>query len=445
MQFTDTYAIDSIKYYVSRCSARSSKLRAGLGPSKLGWLRIKSKSRFKEEVFSTRICHVWERFWPLEIGGLERYIIGLSHFLWHNDPQMCFLLITGRMKLALLGKRIKKYEDAGWLKVYRLGPNIVGVIDNVFLNTLHSRLKTLENMSLTALYHEAVRWDQMREVDVFHVHGIWGDLQYAKMGVLLSRHFEKPLVISLHGSFVGSPENGGMPLESPEIRKILATDAGAIITYSPEVLGTLKKMGFERKSHYIPNFVDTASFSRRGIPCQRKGTRIVSVSRLVTGLDQDIIIRAFGRVHAIIPQATLQIVGYGEMYEPLKRLVTQLKLSGQVSFVGRQTDVRSFLWNSDIFVATNFGYMATLEAWAAGLAVIAPDFGIMKDIIVDGENGILVPPNDPGKLAIAIVRLLKDSKLRETIASNGEKAAEEYDIREVASRIARIYDSLRSS
>jgi glycosyltransferase involved in cell wall biosynthesis len=236
-----------------------------------------------------------------------------------------------------------------------------------------------------------------------------------------------------------------MPLESPEIRKILATDAGAIITYSPEVLGTLKKMGFERKSHYIPNFVDTASFSRRGIPCQRKGTRIVSVSRLVTGLDQDIIIRAFDRVHAIVPQATLQIVGYGEMYEPLKRLVTQLKLSGQVSFVGRQTDVRSFLWNSDIFVATNFGYMATLEAWAAGLAVIAPDFGIMKDIIVDGENGILVPPNDPGKLAIAIVRLLKDSKLRETIASNGEKAAEEYDIREVASRIARIYDSLRSS
>ena len=36
--------------------------------------------------------------------------------------------------------------------------------------------------------------------------------------------------------------------------------------------------------------------------------------------------------------------------------------------MGKQTDVRKFLWNSDIFVATNFGYMASLEAWSAGLS-----------------------------------------------------------------------------
>jgi glycosyltransferase involved in cell wall biosynthesis len=110
--------------------------------------------------------------------------------------------------------------------------------------------------------------------------------------------------------------------------------------------------------------------------------------------------------------------------------------------MGKQTDVPKFLWNSDIFIATNFGYIATLEAWSAGLAVIAPDFGIMTETITHGENGLLVKPQNVEALSSAIISLLKDKQLREKLAFNGAQTVQEYDIRTVAPKMAQVYRSV---
>lgn len=387
------------------------------------------------------VCHVWERFWPIEIGGLERYIMGLSSYL-AKSQQIDFSLITGRTKILLVTKNIKKIEDAGYIKVYRLGPRPVDLVNGLFMYATKRQPRYLEKPKLASLCHEAARWKTAQNADIFHIHGVWADLEYIKLGIYLSRHFRKPMVLTLHGSFVGDPQHGGMPLKSPVVKNILFNYADAITTYSKEVLDALQDMGLGSKSFHITNFVDTPHFKNPEVVNESNGEVVVYVGRLEPVTNPDLAIRAFELVHKEVPNAKLHIIGYGSIFEQLKQLVHQLNLDDTVLLMGKQTDVPRFLWNSDIFIATNFGYIATLEAWSAGLAVIAPDFGIMTETITHGENGLLVQPQNVEALASAIISLLRDKQLRKKLAFNGAQTVKNYDIRAVAPKMAQVYRSV---
>jgi glycosyltransferase involved in cell wall biosynthesis len=153
-------------------------------------------------------------------------------------------------------------------------------------------------------------------------------------------------------------------------------------------------------------------------------------------------IRAFAKVIKEIPEATFTIVGYGPLYDDANRLVQDLNLGKSIAMIGMKSDVRKFLWNNDISIGTRGSYITTLEAWAAGLPVIAPDFGIMKEIISNGKNGLLIPPGDADLLASAIISLLRDKDLRAMIIANGNEAVKKHDIQKVSSSIADIYGSM---
>ncbi len=387
------------------------------------------------------VCHVWERFWPLEIGGLERYILWLTNYLAKKQA-IEFSLITGRTKFLLITKNIKKYEDAGFLKVYRLGPNPIDILHGAFVYTLGSTPKFVEKMKFAGLYQEAAKWKTAQSADVFHIHGIWRDLEYINLGIYLSRRYGKPLVVTLHGGFVGSPLQGGMPLESPVVKGILENDVAAITTYSMEILGTLKRMGLGKKSYLVTNFLDTPYFKKPIPTAARDDVAVVYVSRLEPVQTPQLVVKAFKKVNEQVPNAKLTIVGYGRLFEPLKALIKQLHLEKSVTMAGKQTDVRPFLWNSDIFVATNFGYIATLEAWSAKLAVVAPKFGILKETISNEQNGLLFEPDNIDELAAALIRLIKDKQLRENLALSGAQTVQNYDIRAVAPKMSQIYQSV---
>jgi glycosyltransferase involved in cell wall biosynthesis len=392
------------------------------------------------DFFCLHVCHVWERFWPIEIGGLERYILWLSSYLSKKEA-IEFSLITGRTKLLLVTKNIKKYEDAGFLKVRRLGPGAVDLINGACMYGLGYTPRLVEKMKFASLYHEAVNLAVAKNADVFHIHGIWSDLEYINLGICLSRHYKKPLVVTLHGGFVGNPLQGGMPLESAAVRSILEDDAAAITTYSKEILGALQQLGLGGKSHLITNFLDTPHF-KNPAPAAPHPITVIYVGRLEPVQTPDLVIKAFKQVHMLLPDAKLFIVGYGRMFETLKLLIKELNLEEAVTLTGKQTDVRKYLWSSDVFVATNFGYIATLEAWSAGLAVVAPRFGVLKETVSHQSNGLLFEPNSVDDLAAALIRLIADKQLRETLAFNGLETVQNYDIRAVAPKMSRIYQSV---
>ena len=120
------------------------------------------------------------------------------------------------------------------------------------------------------------------------------------------------------------------------------------------------------------------------------------------------------------------LVGRGPLEKKLKRLVHNLGSNENFSFIGHvnQETLLEYYQNATIFVHTPYheGLPTTiLEAMSCELPVVATAVAGTSEIIVDGENGLLVPPKNPEKLADTIAKLLEDEKLRIKIGKNARK------------------------
>src|SRR5262249_6020901 len=80
-----------------------------------------------------------------------------------------------------------------------------------------------------------------------------------------------------------------------------------------------------------------------------------------------------------------------------------------------------------------------LEAMASGRPVVATTTGGIVDVIVDGENGILVPPGDEYKLAEAMARLLNDDDLRVRLAAGAQERVQRFTASAVVERLEAVY------
>ena len=117
-------------------------------------------------------------------------------------------------------------------------------------------------------------------------------------------------------------------------------------------------------------------------------------------------------MHRAIPAARLLIVGKGEFRSNIERRIRELGLADAVVFGGyREDDLPEVLAAMDVFVLLAPGSegscRAVLEAMAAGKAVVATRVGALQDIVLDGETGLLIAPQDHSALAHAISRLLR--------------------------------------
>ncbi len=335
--------------------------------------------------------------------------------------------------------KLPKCQRINSIELHRLGPTFSSYLRNASQKITHTEFKILDDLLIKSLLKEAIRIPEMDKVDVFHLHGLWRP-RFPVLAMLLSQHFHRPLVISLHGDSVDPNDSYAMPLRNPVILQVFK-QASAITTFSTDVLDLIEELGLGKKTILLPNFIKVKSFYRPISSANNLGTRAITVGRLDAGKDPLTPVRAFAVVKEKVPSASLQIVGDGPLYKSVSNLVKDLSLSDSVSLVGAKSDVRRFLWSSDVFIGTKSGYIATLEAWAAGLAVVAPAYGIMKELISDGENGLLVQPGNSEQLAASLINLFNDRTLQKTLASNGMKSVKEHDISVIASRVNDVYHS----
>jgi glycosyltransferase involved in cell wall biosynthesis len=123
-----------------------------------------------------------------------------------------------------------------------------------------------------------------------------------------------------------------------------------------------------------------------------------------------------------VPDARLVVAGDGPEREPLEGLARTLELDGRVSFLGavsRDRVLRLFGAADACVLPSAWENLphTVVEALAVGCPVIATSVGGVPEVVRDGENGLLVPPGDPGALASAIARLLSDHALRGRLAA----------------------------
>ena len=111
------------------------------------------------------------------------------------------------------------------------------------------------------------------------------------------------------------------------------------------------------------------------------------------------------------------------MEEALKKRVSREGLSGSVRLLGYRTDVPRLLNRADVFVLASQREglpRVVMEAMACARPVVATDVRGSRDLVRDGENGLLVPPGRPDLLAEVLLRLLGDRELAGRMGAAGE-------------------------
>lgn len=144
-----------------------------------------------------------------------------------------------------------------------------------------------------------------------------------------------------------------------------------------------------------------------------------TVGRLAAVKNQQSLLRAFAQIlqqhPELVSRLRLLIVGDGPLAAQLRDQVMQSGLEQHVWLAGDRQDVPQLLQSMDVFVLPSLGEgisNTVLEAMATGLPVIATRVGGNPELVVDGENGLLVPVADDAALAAALGGLVKDAALR---------------------------------
>ncbi len=168
-----------------------------------------------------------------------------------------------------------------------------------------------------------------------------------------------------------------------------------------------------------------------------------------SGVDQ--LIRVAPKVVAKCPKTLFLIVGNGIWGEKeLPKMAEKAGVGDKFIFAGYQPwekiplfsslyDVGLTPYPAERGVGRYRSSMKSLEYSAAGTPVVITQCEGVSDIIENGECGIVVPPSDDDALADAIIKLLKNGRLRKKLGANGRKLVErEYSWKHVAEKMTRI-------
>ncbi len=183
-----------------------------------------------------------------------------------------------------------------------------------------------------------------------------------------------------------------------------------------------------------------------GLP--EKGRRFVTIVANLRNpvKDHPMFLRAAARVHAAVPDAAFVIAGEGELMPGLQQLASELGIAEDVHFIGRCDDVASLLFASNVGVLSSKseGFAnAILECMAAGLPVVATDVGGVREAIVEGETGYIVPSGDDEQMAERIIQVLANDETAQVMGSRGKSlAAEKFSKDRHLRNTLELYDEL---
>jgi len=210
----------------------------------------------------------------------------------------------------------------------------------------------------------------------------------------------------------------------------------------------------------ITNGIDTGQFSpptpgerdaarrRLGLP---DGCLFAYSGKLNRGKGLEFLVRVWRDWIPRHPDCKLLLIGSGAMQflsceRELRDFVKRHNLETSVLFVGNVTNVREYLWASDYFLFPSENEslgLALVEAMACGLPSIASDIGGVRDIIEDGRNGRLAPPNDAVAWTGCLNELVERSDIAQAFSVAGrETALSKFNIVRIAEQHLALFSRL---
>jgi len=348
------------------------------------------------------------------IGGAEIFTQHLAEHMISGGHQVD--IVTG-----LLSKPSIEYDN--WQQK-------IDVINGV--NVYRVKVPNVKYAGIIAgtlrLYAKSLKLDQQNDYDIIHSH-----IFPAMVCGALSKR-EKKLLITLQGGDIGEYKESNLLIRLMEMPFITwaLKNADLVHSVSSHIANVAQKIG-AKKIMIVPNGVDTHIFypqdrnqMRRKLGYRIDEKIVVSSSRLTPKNGLGYLIRAVGKV----PRLKLIIIGDGEQKKSLQTLISRLNLADRVFLLGHleHSKLPGYLNMADIFCrpSINEGFgISFIESMACKIPTIGTNVGGITDIITDGKNGLLAPPEDTEALTKVLKRVLQDKNLRRTIAEEGLKTVKE--------------------
>ncbi|HLQ28907.1 MAG TPA: glycosyltransferase family 4 protein [Ktedonobacteraceae bacterium] len=216
----------------------------------------------------------------------------------------------------------------------------------------------------------------------------------------------------------------------------------------------------------IPHGVDTEKYRpatslgvehRNGLAKQER--TILCVARLDYAKGIDVLLHAWARLMkarsalgainratataGLAPTPRLHLVGDGSLRPQLERMVSELDISDSVEFMGMRKDIPELLQQAWGFVCPSRWESlpnALLEAMACGLPCVATRVSGTEDIMIDGKNGLMVEPEEPVEMALALQRIIEDSNLAQQLGKMARATIiPDYQLTTVVKRFTELY------
>lgn len=289
-------------------------------------------------------------------------------------------------------------------------------------------------------------WTKMRikrNYDLIHAH-------HPVAALVMKQVFpDTPLIVTIHSSYERELIlNGKIEENGPEhqfltsIYRELEHSADRILTVSDSF------------KHYIGRYVERPEAigviangfdERRFKPISHENevTQLITVCRLVPAKGLDVLFRACAELKQKGHPFVLHIIGDGPIRKELEALAVELNLYDDIIFYGYMLHPEEFMPFFDVFVlpsrAEAFGSVFA-EAALCWLALVGTNVGGIGEQIEEGVNGLLVPPDDPAALAIALERMITDPTFRYQLARAAwDKAKTAYSLTRVISQLKQVY------
>ena len=217
-------------------------------------------------------------------------------------------------------------------------------------------------------------------------------------------------------------------------------------------LNLLYEHGLHAPAAAVSNGIDLQQFSpgerdprvlrRFGLPPDKP--LIIHVNRLSEEKRVDVLLDAMAELKS---DAHLALVSTGPAEAELRAQVEELRIGDRVSFLGfvRDADLLALRRSSELFVIpseADLQSLATMEAMACGLPVIAANSYALPELVHHGENGFLFQPGNSHELASKIDLLLADAPLRAEMGAKGLQIIAAHDRMKILDRWEEIYRRL---
>ena len=375
-------------------------------------------------------------------------------------PPRLFHLTTTDMSLDwLLGPQLRAFAAAGYevVGVSAAGPHVANLnaagIRHIPVDSL-TRAPSLR--ADVKAFVALVRLLRRERPQVLHTH----NPKPGVLGRIAGRLARVPVVVNTqHGLYAQPTDSWKRRLPVYTLERVAAAFGHAELVQNPEDAATLvRRLRVpRRKVSVLGNGIDLTRFdgSRAARARTRAewgvadGTVLVGVvGRLVREKGLAEIVASAGALRDHQPPITVVVVGPADPDKADGFDATALAAAGAqgVRFVGRRDDMPECYSAMDIFLTATHreGFpRAAMEASASGLPVIATDIRGCRQVVVDGETGLLVPVRDPEALATAVARLAADEPTRGRMGEAGAlRAAAEFDQQRVITLTLATYERL---